>query len=170
MSACEIQCSNHDGHMPYLYEVDSIYDQLLKNGSISTTDYPIFSNEMSQLVSSKNLLSEALGFHFFLTGRFYRKTFTSWNPRKESSRRFAFFITAKYNFENGIWDSGGFEIKQSRWQTKDQMHGLPLFPLLEDRLMIMGNLPFKPLDHSGAISCEENIIFRVRTVWVKGLY
>ena len=88
-----------------------------------------------------------------------------WNPDKESSRRFAFFIAAKYNFENGIWDSGSFEIKQSQWQKIDQMPG---FPMLEDRLMIMGNLPFKPLDHSGAISCEENIIFKVWSGWVKG--
>ena len=66
ISACEMQCSKFDGHMPYLYEVDSVYEQLLKNGSISTTDYPIFVTESSQLVlnSSRNLLSEALGFHF----------------------------------------------------------------------------------------------------------
>ena len=67
MSACQMECSNFDGHMPYLYEVDSIYDQLLVNGSISTTDYPIFANEMSQLATnmSKYRLPEALGFHFF---------------------------------------------------------------------------------------------------------
>ena len=161
MSACQMECSNFDGHMPYLYEVDSIYDQLLVNGSISTTDYPIFANEMSQLATnmSKYRLPEALGFHFFrLVG------FKSWNPIKESSRRFAFFITANYNFEYGIWDSGGFEIKQSRWQTKDQIPGFPLFPHLYDRLMIIGNLPYTPLDHFGTISCEENKIFRVRSV------
>ena len=39
---CELNCSAINGHIPYLYEVDSVVADLIKNETINTTIYPIF--------------------------------------------------------------------------------------------------------------------------------
>ena len=58
-TTCEVNCQEIDGHLPYLYEVDSVLDQLFDNGKINSTDYPIFIEDEWEMRSS---LSEAKGF------------------------------------------------------------------------------------------------------------
>ena len=115
--------------MPYLYEVDSILSQLYVDGSISATNFPIFTEDPWQM---RNWLS------------------------KESSRKFSFFISAKYDFRNGMWNSGGFEIEKNYWAETNLDE--PMYPILDDRLLLVQNdHQWAGTDHWGTVNCKNNL-------------
>ena len=59
-SACDKNCKNIHGHMPYLYETDIVLGKLFQNGSINATKYPIFNDETWRM---RTWVSEGSGFH-----------------------------------------------------------------------------------------------------------
>ena len=131
--------------MPYLYEVDSVFDKIFVNGSLNEIDYPIFMEDNSW--QARHLLSTI----------------------KENPRIFSFFISSKYDYRTEIWYSGGFEINENRWAkaNKDEMK----FPILNNRLLLMrDDRHFSDADHFGAISCNDALsrLFKVNLCKIMG--
>ena len=128
-TTCEQNCTVQEGHMPYLYEVDSILSQLYVNGSINATHFPIFSEDSWQI---RNWAS------------------------KESSRKFSFHVSTKYDFRNGIWNSGGFEIERKYWAERNLDE--EMYPILDDRLLLVQNdHHWAEEDHWGTVDCKNNL-------------
>ena len=127
---CELNCTVIDGHMPYVYEVDSILNKLYINGSISETNFPIFTEDSWQI---RTWLTE------------------------ESSRKFSFFISAKYDFYKRIWNSGGLKIKKKYWAERNMDE--QVYPILDDRLLLVQNVrQWKGTDHWGAVNCNNDFL------------
>ena len=128
-TACQINCTAINGHMPYLYEVDSVFDKIFVNGSLNEIDYPIFMEDNSW--QARHLLSTI----------------------KENPRIFSFFISSKYDYRTAIWYSGDIEIKDNHWAkaNEDEMK----FPILNNRLLLMrDDRHLSDADHFGAINCD----------------
>lgn len=58
-TTCKINCESIDGRMPFLYEADSVLSHLFKNGSISATEFPIFTEDSWRM---RAWVSEVYGF------------------------------------------------------------------------------------------------------------
>ena len=101
-TTCELNCSTIGGHIPYLYEVDSVVSDLIKNETINATTYPIFTERKHSTV--------------------------------ENARKFAFHISATYNFQSKTWKSGGFQIRKNYWAETNPNEDN--FPILNDRLLL----------------------------------
>ena len=103
-TACEINCTAINGHMPYLYEVDLVLDKLFVNGSLNESEYKTFVENSSW--QARHLLSTVI----------------------ENPRIFSFFISTEYDFRTETWYSGEIEIKENHWAraNKDEME----FPIL----------------------------------------
>ena len=131
-TTCEVNCSDIGGHIPYLYEVDSVFSDLIKNETINATTYPIFTERKHSTV--------------------------------ENARKFAFHISATYNFQSKTWKSGGFEIQKNYWaETNPNEEN---FPILNDRLLLNRN-DWSSKDHFGAVYCGDDLgekRFKVRLV------
>ena len=126
-TTCELNCSIIDGRIPYLYEGDSILSQLFVNGSISANKFPIFSED-------------------------------TWEMRITDgrSRDFSFFISAKYDFQNRMWNSGGFEVVEKYWAERNLDE--KTYPILDDRLLLVQNFDnWTGTDHWGAIHCNDDL-------------
>ena len=81
---------------------------------------------------------------------------------KDNSKNFGFFITANYNFQTKVWDSGGFEISEIHWAKTNPTE--PMNPTLNDRLYLCRyDFPWFVTDHWGAVDCEGRLrrIFKV---------
>ena len=151
--------------MPYLYQVDSILNRLYNNGSINAIEFPIFTEESWQ---KKTWMSEAYGFFIYCRrcnesnikpfGSYFI-IHISWvilNPYKANSQKFSFFITAKYDFQTKIWDSGGFEIDKDRWAQTNENE--LVYPIINDRLLLVRQyLKWSSPYHWGAIDCGVGI-------------
>ena len=53
-TTCEEKCNTIDGHLPCLYDVDSVLTQLFENKTINATVYPIF-REMKTISSGNDI-------------------------------------------------------------------------------------------------------------------
>ena len=126
-SICKVNCTAIDGHMPYLYEVESVLTKLLINGTINSTDYPIFTEHLSDMRSDSLF---------------------------EKSQQFKFFVSTTFDFESKVWKSGGFEISEERWAKRNQNE--PVFPILNDRLLLVQNA-WASYDHFGAVYCGDDL-------------
>ena len=133
---CELNCTVIDGHMPYLYEVDSILNKLYINGSISETNFPIFTEDSWQIRT-------------WLTD--------------ENSRKFSFLISAKYDFHKRIWNSWGLKINKKYWAERNLDE--QVYPILDDRLLLVQNVhQWKEEDHWGAVHCNNDFLSSFK-VW-----
>ena len=128
-TTCNDNCTAMNYRMPYFYEVDSVLAQLYNNGTINATDYPIFSDHVSDMRHRSS-------------------------TEDEYQREFKFYITAKYNFETRIWTSGGFEIRENSWAKRDKNE--PKYPILKDRLYLIRNY-WESQDHSRAVYCGDDL-------------
>ena len=109
-TTCNENCTSLDYRMPYLYEADSILSQLFETGTINASDYPIFTDHLSNIRHRSS-------------------------TENQSQREFQFYISAKYNFETRIWKSGGFQIRENYWAKTSKNE--PKYPILNDRLLLV---------------------------------
>lgn len=124
---CELNCTVNGGHIPYLYEVDSILSQLYQNETINVSNFPIFSSTNLPILPKDSL--------------------------EESFRKFSFFISTKYDFQKRTWKSGGFEIKENYWAERNVDE--KMYPILDDTLLLVRNTrQWTRTDHWGAVSCN----------------
>ena len=126
---CNDNCTAMNYRMPYFYEVDSILAQLFENETINATDYPIFTDHVSNM-----------------------RHRSSSEPQYQ--REFKFYISADYNFETKIWKSGGFEIRENYWAKRNENE--PKYPILNDRLFLVRN-DWISSDHLRAVYCGDNL-------------
>ena len=143
-TTCNENCTSQDYRMPYFYEIDSVLDQLFENGSINATDYPIFTDHVSDMRHRSS-------------------------TENEYQREFKFYISAKYNFETRMWTSGGFEIKENYWAERNENE--PKYPILNDRLFLVRNY-FRSSNHFRAVYCGDDLgekEFKV-TLWCQKFY
>ena len=126
-TTCELNCSVIDERIPYIYEGDSILTQLFVNGSISANKFPVFSED-------------------------------TWEMRITDgrSRDFSFFISAKYDFQNRMWNSGGFEVVEKYWAERNLDE--KTYPILDDRLLLVQNdHQWVGTDHWGTVDCKNHL-------------
>ena len=74
----------------------------------------------------------------------------------ESSQKFTFFVSTRYNFLTKIWKSGGYQIKDKRWAEVNSNE--PIYPILNDRLHLVRNeIRWANYDHFGAVYCGDEL-------------